>query len=143
MARNQNLVFDFTLDKNILTALYPGIDTQKNIQFSGELSTSIGISSFDFALPFIAYKGYQFEDISLTSSLKNQNEIAHFEAGNIQGKGFKLSNVFLITKNKDDLLFGSIGGQFGFDQSNNFALSFHINKNKEQPFFILIKCMER
>ena len=139
LARNQNLVFDFTLDKNILTALYPGIDTQKNIQFSGELSTSIGVSSFDFALPFIAYKGYEFEDISLTSSLKNQNEIAHFEAGNIQGKGFKLSNVFLITKNKDDLLFGSIGGQFGYDQSNNFAFEFSYKQEQKTAIFNLNK----
>ena len=64
--------------------------------------------------------------------MKKSNEIAHFEAGNIQGKGFKLS-MCLITKNKDDLLFGSIGGQFGFDQSNNFAFEFSYKQEQKQP----------
>ena len=43
----------------------------------------------------------------------------------------------MITKNKDDLLFGSIGGQFGFDQSNNFAVEFSYKQEQRTAIFYL------
>ena len=40
----QNLIFDFTLDKDLVKALYPVVNSPENIRFKGELSAQSGVS---------------------------------------------------------------------------------------------------
>ena len=132
---NENLIFDFTLDKEVVKALYPKVVAPENIRFKGELSAQQEQSNFEFDLPYIAYLGYRFQDISFTSSLKNLNEITYFQAKKIEGKNFTLANVFLTTRNENNQLKGALAGQFGKSEKRDFLIDFTYQQEEENARF--------
>ena len=114
----------------MVQALYPVVSSPESIRFKGELSSKSGISKATFDLPYLAYKGYRFDELSLKASLGNVDEITQFYAKNIEGDGFALSDVSLVTRNESELLQAKISGQLGNYLNGIFQLIFHFNNFK-------------
>ena len=135
--RKENIIFDFTLNKELVKALYPGVNTPNNIRFNGEFSSDPGVSKFKFELPYIGYNNYRFEGLSLTSAFNTNDEITHFKANSVVGKVFQLSDVELVTKNENDRLRGILEGQFGISGKNHVLLNFLYEQKPEAAFFTI------
>ncbi len=135
MEEEQNLIFDFTLDKDLVQALYPVVSSPESIRFKGELSSKSGVSNATFDLPYLAYKGYRFDAISLSSSLKNADEITRFHAKTIAGDNFALEDVFLVTRNDNEQLGGKLSGQLGKLNKRDFSVDFSFQQLQEKTFF--------
>ena len=137
MEEEQNLIFDFTLDKDLVQALYPVVSSPESIRFKGELSSKSGVSKATFDLPYLAYKGYRFDELSLKASLGNVDEITQFYAKNIEGEGFALSDVSLVTRNESELLQAKISGQLGKLSKRDFSADFSFQQFQKKSRFEL------
>jgi len=118
--------FDFTLDlnKKTLQALYPAVETPNNIVLNGKVSAQEGASSLLFDLPYIVFRGYAIEGLSLNTSADKAKELTHFSADKLSGKNINISRVELITKEENETLKGRFKGQFGQQNINQFSLDF-------------------
>jgi hypothetical protein len=137
MEKEQNLIFDFTLDKDLVQALYPVVNSPESIRFKGKLSSKSGVSKATFDLPYLAYKGYRFDELSLKASLGDVDEITQFYAKNIEGDGFALSDVSLVTRNESELLQAKISGQLGKLSKRDFSADFSFQQFQKQSRFEL------
>ena len=137
MGEEQNLIFDFTLDKDLVQALYPAVTSPESIRFQGELSSKPGVSNASFDLPYLAYKGYRFDAISLRTSLKNGDEITQFDAKKIESEGFTLSNVSLVTRNENEQLQAKISGKLGESTKRDFSADFAFQQYQQRSRFEL------
>jgi hypothetical protein len=135
----EQFTFDLDLNKKTLQALYPGLETPNNIRLKGDISAKKGVSNFSIDLPYIVFKGYTVEGLSLKTSSDKANELTQFKAERLKGKNFNISRVELITNEGDDNLKGFFKGQFGLDNVNEFKVDFTYDQIFDKAFFQLDK----
>jgi hypothetical protein len=135
----EQFTFDLDLNKKTLQALYPALETPNNIHLKGDISAKKGISNFLIDLPYIVFKGYTVEGLSLKTFSDKAKELTQFKAERLWGKNINISKVALITKDGDDNLKGYFKGQFGLDNVNQFSVDFTYNQILDKAFFKLDK----
>jgi hypothetical protein len=135
----EQFTFDLDLNKKTLQALYPAVETPNNIRLKGDISAKKGISNFLIDLPYIVFKGYTVEGLSLKTFSDKAKELTQFKAERLRGKNINISKVALITKDGDDNLKGYFKGQFGLDNVNQFSVDFTYNQILNKAFFKLDK----
>ncbi len=135
----EQFTFDLDLNKKALQALYPAVETPNNIRLKGDISAKKGMSNFSIDLPYVVFKGYTVEGLSLKTSSDKAKELTQFKAERLRGKNINISRVELITKEGDDNLKGFFKGQFGLDNVNEFTVDFTYDQIFDKAFFQLDK----
>lgn len=135
----EQFTFDLDLNKKALQALYPAVETPNNIRLKGDISSKKGMSNFSIDLPYVVFKGYTVEGLSLKTSSDKAKELTQFKAERLRGKNINISRVELITKEGDDNLKGFFKGQFGLDNVNEFTVDFTYDQIFDKAFFQLDK----
>lgn len=135
----EQFTFDLDLNKKTLQALYPAVETPNNIRLKGDISAKKGVSNFSIELPYIVFKGYTVEGLSLKTSSDKTKELSQFKAERLRGKNINISRVELITKEGNDNLKGFFKGQFGLDNVNEFTVDFTYDQIFDKAFFQLDK----
>ena len=132
-------VFDLALKDKLLKALYPDVLTPQDIRLNGTISSMTGQSFFQFDLPFIKFKGYNFESISLSTLGEDSDFLSRFSAGKIYGKNVRISKINLDTKNNDGVLSGSLSAKFGSVSKDSLGLEFTYSQLNDQSLFKINK----
>lgn len=127
----ESFTFDFTIQENILKALYPSISSPEKIQLQGRMSTHSGEAQFSLDLPYFRYKNYTLESLSLVTSSQLKKPVTNFEIKHMYSDELALHELKLITKTKNDLFGGEISGFYG-KKKHAFSIGFDFEGSQNQ-----------
>ncbi|MGB2245168.1 MAG: translocation/assembly module TamB domain-containing protein, partial [Flavobacteriaceae bacterium] len=133
--KQESFEFNLILQERLLKALYPDLISPENINLGGKISSLSGESSFSVFLPFLTYKGYRFEALSLETTSNNPEVLARFKADKIYWDKGQLSEIALVTKNQKGNLNAQLNGKFGKSGQNSFGLDFSYKQAATKSIF--------
>ena len=139
VSKKEFFVFDLVIRDKLLKAMYPDVLTPEDIRLNGTINSMVGQSFFQFDLPFIQYKGYNFESISLNSLGDDSVFLTQFSAGKIYGNNLHISEINLNTKNNDGVLSGELDAQFGISTKDSLAFDFTYTQRLDKSMFTILK----
>lgn len=119
---NQYFSFDLSFNEKIIQSLYPSLESPDQIVFEGFISSDPKASSFSIDLPYLNYKEYRFEGLSLNAQVSTKDYLTHFTAKRLYTKALEVVNFDLSTKDDVGELSVDITGLFG-NSNNPFSLS--------------------
>lgn len=132
----ESFAFDFSIEENILKALYPSISSPENISLEGVMSSVPGTANFSIDLPFLRYKNYTFESLSLVKSSDLSHPLTRFEAKRIYSDAIALDSLTLVSQVKEDSSSGSVAGFFG-KSNNQFSADFSFITDQKMSTILL------
>lgn len=119
---DQYFSFDLSFNEKIIESLYPSLESPDQIEFKGFISSKPKASSFSIDLPYLNYKAYRFEGLSLNAQVNTKDYLTHFTANRMYAGALEVVDFDLSTKDNAGELSVDITGLFG-NSNNPFVLS--------------------
>lgn len=133
---NQYFSFDFSVKEKLLQSLYPSLESPDKIVLSGFITSLPKASNFSIDLPYLKYKTYRFEGISLKALPNSSDYLTQFAANRIYGSMLELMDFRLFTQENAGRLSINTSGFLG-NKSNPFNLTVNYLEEGSNSVFSL------
>lgn len=129
--------FNLNLEEKLVKALYPALEFPSAIEMDGLFSGEKGSSKFNFSLPYLSYKGFVIEGMSMATSLSSDKFATEFKADQIGNDQFFAQAIRLNTFNKQNRVLGTIKAILGKGETENLNIDFGFDQSETQSQFNL------
>ena len=121
----QFLDFRFKIHHKIVEVFYPEINLASNTLIRGEINADENLFKLSVKSPQISVYNYLIKKINLQIDTKNPLFNTHLYVGDISADSYRLSELNLLNKTKNDTLFFKTELLGGKEQTESFKIDFY------------------
>src|SRR5699024_9236149 len=133
IARNQYIDFDIAIYNKFIEALFPDVSLSAHTTLWGKIRSSNSDLKVEFNSPEMRVYQNTFKQVDLKLDNQNPLSTTDFTVGQVSGKSYDFSDIRLISTRKNDTLYLRSQLKGGVKQEDEFNLNFFhtIDKNNK------------